>query len=380
MNKSFCRPVLFVLLFALLLPLMPGARAAEDSGIDLAELIENEDRRLYVQAMLGWYLRNDDAVRESLEAGYSAVFFFEGCSDNMDDPELSDLSYYRVSAVCLAVRLDSGGMPYLCYFNENCSTLPDRPLEYGAWSLEDVGAVGPATICDGTYELDTVRHGGAYEALHLRTDADDDTVPAVYMTEDGFATARADMINIHTRTGNHTIQGAMWSAGCILVGDGDYGIFAELMESVYYPVYETFSIGQLVGTVTIDRQQLKQELYDLYENQDAVDMLLASSRRLLPENYLKQCSGEEGYEQSQTLWTTKETALMTLPCSNATDPRSVAVATAEKGQELEIVGSICNSAGNLWYQVNWQGRLCYCYSGYTENPGWFSRIIRRIFA
>ncbi|MGN0977438.1 MAG: SH3 domain-containing protein [Faecousia sp.] len=382
MNKSLSRLALCGVLLASLLFQVPRAaafEAGEPCHIDLSELIQNEEYRRYVQMMVDYYLRNDTAIQETLEAGYSAVFLFEGCSDNMDDPVLSDLSYYRVSAVCVAVRLDDQGEPYLSYFNDACSTLPDRPLEYGAWSLEDVGAVGPATVCDGTYELYSVRHGGAYEALNARTSADDDKIPAVYMTPEGYVTAKADEINIHTRTGNHTIQGAMWSAGCILIGDGEFWKFTELMESTYYTVYGSFHTGDRVGTITINRQCLREEMYSLYENTDAVDMLLADSRHMLPQSYLDQCEDSVSFEESESLWTVKEVELMSLPCSNATDARSVALATVPKGEELEVTGSIRNTSGNLWYEVNRDGMKCYIFSGNVEEPGWFSRILRRIF-
>lgn len=371
-----------LVLTTVLMPMAPNAAASETAGEFLpvlSELIDNIQYRLYVQMMTSYYLRNDSAVQETLQEGYSAVFLFEGCSDNMDDPELSDLSYYRVSAVCIVVRLDAEGEPYVSYFNANCSTLPDRPLEYGAWTLEEVGEVGPATVCDGTYALYSVRHGGAYEALQVTTGASDNTVPAVYMTPEGYVTARASLINIHTRTGNHTIQGAMWSAGCILIGDGDFGQFTELMESTYYAVYDTFAVGEKVGTLTINRQYLQEELYGLYEDQDAVDMLLANSRHILPEEYLKQCGDAVTYEQSKLLCAIKDADLMTLPCSNSTDARSVPLATIEKWEELEVVGSIKNTAGNLWYVVNWNGVDCYLYSGYAKEPGWFTRLLRRIF-
>lgn len=382
MMKSLSRLVLCGMLLASLLLAVPSAAAYEvgqPCQIDLSELIQNEEYRRYVQMMVDYYLRNDPAVQETLEEGYSAVFLFEGCSDNMDDPALADLSYYRVSGVCVAVRLDAEGEPCLSYFNGECSTLPDRPLEYGAWELEDVGEVGPATICDGTYELYSVRHGGAYEAMNIRTSVTDDTIPAVYMIPDGYVTARADQINIHTRTGNHTIQGAMWSAGCILIGDGDFWKFLELMASTYYTVYDTFRIGDRIGTITINRQYLKEEMYALYENTDAVDMLLANSRRLLPQTYLNQCRDSVAFAQSKPLWTTKDADLMTLPCSNTTDARSVSLTSVPKGEEVEAVGSIRNTSGNLWYEVNWNGQRCFLFSGYTEEPGWFSRILRRIF-
>ncbi len=380
MKKRFLRWVSCALLLILLLP--PASAAASETASyrpDLSEMIANEERRRYVQTMVGYYLRNDAAVRETLQDGYSAVFFFEGCSDNMDDPELKDISYYRVSAVCVAIKLDEEGEPYLSYFNQDCSTLPDRPLEYGAWQIQDVGSVGPATICDGTYELYSVKHGGAYEALHIRTDAEDGTLPAVYMTPEGYVMSRADMINIHTRNVNHVIQGAMWSSGCILIGDGDFGKFTELMESTYYSVYDSFAVGDRVGTVTIDRQQLKQALYGLYENNNAVDLLLASSRRTLPETYLRQCGAVTAFAETEDLWATEDTELMTLPCSNYTDARSVPLAQIEKGESLAIVGTIENSAGNLWYEVDREGQTCYLYSGYAKKPDWLDRAVRYFF-
>lgn len=382
MKKRLFRFLTFWILAALLLSMVPDAAASETLEpclSNLSELIRNPENCRYVQMMLGYYLRNDAAVRETLREGYSALFLFEGCSDNMDDPELSDLSYYRVSAVCIAIKLDEAGEPYLSYFNGDCSTLPDRPLEYGAWELEDVGEVGPATICDGTYELYSVRHGGSYEALQVMTEASDDTLPAVYMTPEGYVTARADQINIHTRNVNHTIQGAMWSAGCILIGDGDFGKFTELMESTYYTIYDTFQRGDKVGTLTLNRQYLKEEMFGLYENTDAVNMLLAKSRHILPETYFSQCSSTTAYEESKLLCAARDVELMTLPCSNSTDARSVPLTSVGKGTELEIVGSLTNSAGNVWYELNWNGQRCFLYSGYAEEPGWFTRLIRQVF-
>lgn len=380
MKKRFPILLWIWILLVLALPLGAGAAAEKESSLDtaLSKLIENEDRRGYVQAMLRYYLQKDAGVRQSLEEGYSALFFFEGCSDNMDDPELSDLSYYRVSAVCLGVRLNREGEPYLCYFNENCSTLPDRPLEYGAWELEEVGEVGPATVRDGTYQLYSVRHGGAYEALHVRTDEEDGTIPAVYMTPEGYATARATYINIHTRTVNHTIEGAMWSSGCLLVGDGDFGNFLELMDSVYYSIYESFSLGNRVGTLTIDRQMLKEELYELYEDPDAVEMLLASSRKVRPETYLKRCQ-EKTYEEPLLLETTTDAQVMSLPCGSDTDVRSLALETLDRGTAVEALGAVRNTAGNLWYVLEREGRQVYLFSGYTKEPSWFSKFFRGIF-
>lgn len=367
----------------LLLPCAVPARgymAGEACHLDLSDLVDNPEYRRYIQMMVDYEVRTNAAVQETLEEGYCALFLFEGCSDNMDDQELGDISYYRVSAVCLAVRLDADGEPYLAYYNADCSTLPDRPLEYGAWSLEEVGPVGPATICDGTYELYSVRHGGVYEALNVRSSAESDKIPAVYMTPDGgYVTALADEINIHTRTGNHTIQGAMWSAGCLLIGDGDFWKFSELIASTYYTVYDAFRVGDRVGTVTINRRYLKERMYALYENSDAVDMLLASTRQTQPQTYLNGCQSPQSFDRPAAMWTTRETDLMTLPCSNASDARSVGLTAIPKGEELKAVGAIRNASGNLWYEVEWGDRRGYVFSGYTEQPGWFGRLFRRIF-
>lgn len=349
----------------LLLPSVPRARGAETQPwLDLSALIDDPVRRHFVEGMIDYSLYCDSKVKKTLEDGYIALFFFEGASDNMDDAALSDISYYRVSAVCVAVRQMEDGTPGVVYFNENCSTLPDRPLEFGKKKMADGTVTGPATVMDGTYELYSVKHNGVYEALHIQTSEEDDTVAAVYMASDGYVNAQASQINIHTRTGNHVIEKAMWSAGCLLVGDGDFGTFAELVASTYYASYDTYEKDQFVGTVTVNRQLLKQELYDLYENRDAVDMLLSASRRQLPEKYLSQCSQETTFSDSLVQMALTDTQVMTLPCSSGTDPRSVVISQVAQGDTLSLSGQITNSRGNLWYITQVDGETGYVYGGY----------------
>ena len=373
--KRFLTRLLALVLTLLLLPLPAAAYEAGDAlSIDLSGLMDNAENRHYVEMMADYYIRNDPAVQEALGLGLCAMFLFEGCSDNLDDEELSDLSYYRVSAVCLAVRADSAGELYLAYFNQNCSTIPDRPLEYGAWTLENVGPVGPATVRDGTYELYSVKHMGAYEALHIRDSAQDGEISAVYMTPDGFTTADATSINIHTRTSNHTAGRGMWSAGCMLVGDGDFGQFAELMESTYYTLYPDFQVGQQVGTVTINRQRMTRKLYALYQNREAVDKILENSAPSRPETYLAQCTEEpvsQDYHVSRTL---RETSLRTLPCSNETDARSLETMLLPEGTQLEITAAVRNTRGSVWYTVNYGLETRYVYSADVEPSTWLSRF------
>ena len=66
---------------------------------------------------------------------------------------------------------------------------------------------------------------------------------------------------------------------------------------------------------------------------------------------------------------------MTLPCSNATDARSLEKAKIGEGQEVEAVGRIANTAGNTWYQVNINGENCYLYSGDVKKVNWFTRLL-----
>ncbi len=345
--------------------------------VSAEERLSNRQSRRYVEAMLGYHLQENQAVRQTLADGKAAVFFFEGCSDNMDDPQLCDLSYYRVSAVCIVLRLDEKGEPYVAYFNEDASTLPDRPLEYGKWHLDGVGDVGPATVCDGTYELYSVYHAGAYEALHLRTKQADGRIAAVYMTPEGPVSSRATEINIHTRTGNHTIEGAMWSAGCMLVGDGDFEDFAQLIEATYYPSYQVFYKGVKVGCVTIDRQNLRQEMLELYESSQAVDWLLAQTAGIQPETYFNVCGDSVSLEEELLLQAAEETELMTLPCSRETDPRSVSVLQLQPGDRVGAVASIVNSLGETWYQVELLDGPCWLYAGKAEEvpQNWWDWIL-----
>ncbi len=352
----------------------PAARA-EDEMVSLSGCIRNSEKRHFVEAMLSYHLRENTMVQNTLEEGYSAVFFFEGCSDNMDDRMLSDISYYRVGAVCVVLKQDEDGVPRITYFNEDCSTLPDRPLEYGAWQLEEAGKVGPATVCDGTYELYSVYHAGSYEALHMRTTYEDDTIAAVYMTPEGFVTSAANAINIHTRTGNHVIQRSMWSAGCLLVGDGNWDEYADLIVQTYYSNYGRFYIDRKVGCVTINRQHLQEEMYSLYQNREAVDTLLVSSRCERPEVYLERCSEKKAF-QEKTIQATEKTELMSLPCSNSVDARSIPVTRLEKGDKIDICGSMVNTKGQLWYEVSFFGENCYIPAGKTEevSSSWMDRI------
>lgn len=378
MKKMFIRLVSLGLVLAALISAAPGARAYQ---LDLSALMENDQRRRFIEMSVAYYLQNDETVQEMLADGYPAMFLFDGCSDNMDDPELSDLSYYRVSGVCVVLKLDENGEPFLIYFNDNCSTIPDRPLEFGAWEFEEFGEVGPATVCDGTFQLFSVKHGGVYEALHMRDSYKDAELEAVYMISEGYVVEDATQINIHTRTGNHVIEPGMWSAGCMLVGDGEWSQFEELMESTYYSVYDWFRKNLRVGSVTVNRQYLRKELLELYGSEGAVETILAGSEESRPDRYFDACVAAE-YQEGRTLRTVRSAKLMTLPCSNGTDCRSLVADQIGKKEEVEVLGAYTNSEGNLWYEVEHDGERCYIFSGDLEEipwKTWFGSVMEALF-
>lgn len=374
MKKVLRRTICICLMCLIFFHQAIGAMAVEVP--ELTGLIRSPQRRHFVEAMISYHLRENTSVKQTLEDGFTALFLFEGCSDNMDDPELYDLSYYRVSAVCIALRLDKNGKPEIVYFNDDCSTLPDRPLEFGAWELDGVGEVGPATVCDGTYELYSVYHSGSYEALHLRTTYEDETVDAVYLTPEGYVTSRATYINIHTRTGNHALEKAMWSAGCMLVGDGDFRDFEELVAATYYGNYDWFLVDRRVGTVTINRLNLQEELYSLYEDREAVETILVSSRCEAPQIYMDRCGQVQPLEESRQVQVVRDTELMSLPCNNATDARSISMARLQKGDKVEICGSVVNTQGDVWYEVELFNENCYVLADDMKeiSKGFFARF------
>ena len=371
------RRIVCLFLLGLLLCAAPQARAYEAGDgfdLDLSAWIQDPQSRSYVEMMLDYHIRTNPMVRSALEGGFAAVFLFDGCSDNMNDPILADLTYYRVSAVCLVIHQNTDGELQLVYFNDNCSTLPDKPLAYGSWSLPEAGEVGPATVCDGTYQLYSVYHRGQYEALHVRTEYTDPKVDAVYMIPDGFVPSRATEINVHTRTSNHIAGRGVWSAGCLLVGGGAEWEYRRLIYTVYDAAFDIFEVENFVGSLTIDRQGLRQWMYTLYENPDAVDWIVKESRQIQPETYLRQCVQGEDFLWGKSMGVLRQTDWMSLPCSNATDARSRELAVLEPGRELTAAGTITNTLGNEWYQVELDGKTGYVYAGDLQPWSWMDRL------
>lgn len=377
--KHIRRSILLLFLsLTLMLTAVPSAYAYEPGDpfqVNLKHYIRDPANRAYVEMMIDHHIRSDHDIQNALDGGFSAVFLFDGCSDNMKDPELSDLSYYRVSGICIAVRRNATGNLKVVYYNDDASTIPDQPLKYGAWELPEVGEVGPATVFDGTYQIYSMLHRGEYEAFHVRSDFRDGTLDAVYLTPDGgYTTYRASEINVHTRTSNHIANYGMWSAGCPLVGDGDMREYSRLIHNTYYATYDTFEIMNFIGTLTIDRQKLRQELYTLYKNPDAVDTFLANSRAVQPEQYFAECSEKTVYEEPEVRVVSRDTRLMSMPCYPEEDARTEVLMDIPKDVKLSASGSIRNAGQDKWYTVTYEGVEGYLFTGDTKPESWKDRF------
>lgn len=372
------RILLLLLAVVLTVSAIPAAGAYEMGDpcrLNLRAFISDQEKREYVEMMIDHHIRTDRDIQNALDGGFSAIFLFDGCSDNLKIPELSDLSYYRVSGICLAIRRGESGELKVVYFSEDASTIPDQPLKYGAWEIPKVGEVGPATVFDGTYQIYSVLHRGEYEALHVRSDFRDGTLEAVYLTPDGgFTEYRASEINVHTRTSNHIANYGMWSAGCPLIGDGNPRDYQRLIRNTYYASYDTFEAMNFMGTLTIDRMMLRQELYTLYKNPDAVDAFLTRSREAQPESYYQQCSESKTFEEPEVRIASEQTVLMSLPCSQEDDARTKVIKEIHKDEKLTITGSIRNADQQKWYKLYYDGEEGYLYSGDTKPQSWWVRF------
>ena len=96
MKKIFRKFILFFLTVWMLLPVFPAASAytvGDPWRPDLKPFLQDPEYRDYVETMVDYHLRTNPDIRNALEGGFAAVFLFDGCSDNMNNPELSDLSY-----------------------------------------------------------------------------------------------------------------------------------------------------------------------------------------------------------------------------------------------------------------------------------------------
>lgn len=259
--------------------------ATEDlSGIDCT-VIENPEHRAYVNAMLKFHLSNgkDARVRNAIEAGKSAVFFFDGASDHAWNGEYADYRKYRFSAVCVVVKAVDG-LPQIVFMNDCCSTIPDNPRKP---ELNE-GTPVP-TVVDGIYPIVNCNHHDAYAALHLKCYQQGE---ALRCTQNGSYLDRSYGINIHSRGMNSISATSQNSEGCLLVGKSAassdvYNRFMKAVAGIENAVSSRFStVAQDMGVAVVDHMLYQEQIKAIYGSdndhtaEQIADLITAFTKKL----------------------------------------------------------------------------------------------------
>ena len=115
-------------------------------------------------------------------------------------------------------------------------------------------------------------------------------------------------------------------------------------------------------------------MYEQGRREPSVDMLLTNSRKIQPEHYLNQCSDRKDWQETERKKVSRDTVIMSLPCSNATDARSREQLPLRAGMKVDVLGTICNTQGNTWYQVAFEGQKGYVHAPHLEEMGFFEKL------
>ena len=342
-------------------------------SLSCASFVSNSSSAEYIDRMLARYIAVNSSLSNALSKGYPVVFFFEGGSNNL-------LRYgaTRCGALCLVVRQDSAsGSPYIAWYCQDCSTLPDYPLAYSYNNGKD--GYGMATVLDGVYSFYSINHNGAYAGFNVRTASGSGYVPALYMKQDGsFDKLSATGINIHARsTTSLGTQTSPWSAGCLLVGSSvpftDYNSFMQtvslyperLGETTYrgYSIayFPSADVGSYSGMLVIDRQLRLSGMVSIYGGdataRAAVDFLTEYSQEVSdgPAAELS-CTTYPSY---LTVKTNTSTTLRTLPGTDGLYAASESAGTVSSGTTMTVTECSVNSLGEAWYLVEYKGAAAY---------------------
>ncbi len=280
-NKWICL-LLAVLLVLPLLPRPVSAAAYYDES-DLVNLkstiLSNATRANYVNTMMKYHILSDTdnyRVARNLQNGSSVVFFFDGCSDNMDSATYSDYTRYHLSAYCAVVQ-EVNGVPKIVYESENCSTIPDNPRNV---SLNEGSAV--PTVLDGVYNIISTNHLSRYASLRIADNSG--SAPVMRCTSSSSYTSTSSAINIHARSNfnsaptNGISSSSYSSTGCFLVGLtnntwSEYNQFTKAVLGISNAIITTpYSSGSWTkcttgvdkGLVIVDRKNYKTQLQKIY--------------------------------------------------------------------------------------------------------------------
>ncbi len=281
-TNRFLKMLLAACMLITAIPVGISASATDDwytekdvQGIK-STIISNKHRAAYVDIMMRYHIlseTNNHRVERNLKDGKSIVFFFDGCSDNVDDKIYSDYTKYRMSSYCAVVQLKNG-VPTIVYESENNSTLPDNPRNPATNEGDPV-----PTVIDGVYNIQSINHGGSYAALWIEDDGIQ--VPVMRCDENTHYASTSKYINIHARSewsGAPTdgiTPSSYSSSGCFNVGkasDGfkDYNKFIELILGVSNARMPDWNNNKCTsgvdfGLVIIDRSQYQQQLTQIFK-------------------------------------------------------------------------------------------------------------------
>ena len=245
-----------------------------DLGGIKCTILSDASRASYVDRMMKYHIlseKDNYRVARNLQNGDSVVFFFDGCSDNVDDAKWGDYKTYRLSAYCAVVQLKNG-VPTIVFESENCSTIPDNPRN----PATNEGTPVP-TVLDGVYNILSTNHGGRYAALRIQDNSGSAPVMRCTATENYVSTSSA--INIHARSQfrNAPTDGitptSYSSAGCFNVGrvsDGwaEYNAFINAVLGIPKALTGSSSTKceQWIdhGLVIVDRVHYRAQLEQIY--------------------------------------------------------------------------------------------------------------------
>ena len=249
---------------------------AEDVKDVKSTIISNKYRANYVDVMMRYHLlseTNNHRVERNLNDGKSIVFFFDGCSDNVDDKKYSDFNKYRLSSYCAVIQLKDG-VPTVVYESEFNSTIPDNPRNPETNEGDPV-----PTVLDGIYNIQSINHGGSYAALWIEDDGVQ--VPVMRCTETTNYVSTSKYINIHARypwTGapvDGITSDSYSSSGCFNVGKTsdsfrDYNKFIELIlgvKNARKPDWNNTKCESGIdqGLVIVDRSHYQTQLAQIFK-------------------------------------------------------------------------------------------------------------------
>ncbi|MBO5869671.1 MAG: InlB B-repeat-containing protein [Clostridia bacterium] len=351
---------------------MPMNQVSADTAFDnltCSSFISNTTQREYIDMMMKYYLSANPDIVTALDNGKSAIFMFEGGSDNYAVGSYSaSASNIRNQAVSIVIKKVNGTYS-IVFYDENSSSIPSQPKATSGGASD-----GQTTLLDGIYKVKTWNHQSKYGALQIITNKGYYTPPS---NPNGLVNT-ASGINIHTRTSSIAESGGdAWSWGCQLIGSGNntsntFNTFMKTVTGITYNVwnywgsFKTITTGIDAGYYILDRQLGLKGLASLY-NSTALSNITASSRAAYEKasaTYINKCTYYPSYCDIKF---TQSTKAYSYPCKTETNSESTVIATIPQGQEVTAYALYLNDKGEYWYRIITYGTTpAYVYAGDTE--------------